>query len=517
MVENLNPTAELFGDVPADQRQRIVSGMRWTLWLSAISFPFSYGTTILLARTSPEAIGTYGLLNVYIGVVMGLFYLGGDPVAIRYIPELNNERRLSFLISYFLIICVATIPWLVVAAIWPEKLHYLLGEGASAAFQLLVLILAPLSILTSLVGAALKGMLEIAWAQTVARLVTIGSFLVYTIFFFAWPSVLSRSYTEVIWGTYLGLSALGAMLGLQRLLHLTAWPGSFRSLRFFLPPRFWQYTLSLQQLSALGFFTQRLDVILVLNFGDLALLGKYVAVVTLAESIRLINRFFVDTLLPSLTNMLATRNLTAASDVFHTHMRILFLVNTASTLGLILLAGPVTALLGAKYTSLSTLVVLLALLVGLSAPSGVGGTLLSSVGKQQRAVWTTLGQVGLYASLFLLLWPRWNLLGAAVAYGVAWVVGNFLLLFIAKHSVPFHFSVTRDYAVFGVIAAAAAFVARRQAFGLATGLLVWAAAIGLFVLFGKYSAAECLRLFKCFFPFQALRRFGRNRQGADAP
>ena len=96
-------------EVPHHQRRQIVSGMRWTVWLSAVSIPFSYGTTVLLARTSPEAIGTYGLLSVYIGAVLGLFYLGGDAVAIKFIPELDPERRLSFLVSYFTIVCLAVL------------------------------------------------------------------------------------------------------------------------------------------------------------------------------------------------------------------------------------------------------------------------------------------------------------------------------------------------------------------------------------------------------------------------
>jgi len=475
--------------------------MRWTVWLSAVSLPFSYGITILLARVSPEAIGTYGLLSVYIAVVLGLFYLGGDPVAIKYIPELDPRQRISFLSSYFLIICLATLPWLAIAAIWPHKLHYLLGQNASPSFQLLILCLAPLSILASLVGAGLKGMLEIGWAQVMARLITLGSFLVYAILFFAWPGLLARSYTLVIWGTYLGLCALSTALGLWRLLPLSGWQGSWRSLRFFLPAGFWHYTLSLQQLSALGFFTQRLDAVLVLNFGNLAVLGEYVALITLAETIRLISRFFVDTLLPSLTNMIAARNLAAASDVFAIHMRILFLANTASTCGLILLARPITALLGARYASLSPLVILLALFVGLSTPSSVGGTLLSSIGKQQRGVWVALGQVGLYVGFFLFLWPRWQLLGAVLAYGLAWVVSNFLLLVVGRLSSPFPFSVTRDYFVFTLIACFAAEGARLKPLGIASGLLAWAGALGLFLILAQYRIAECRRLIQCFSPF----------------
>src|SRR5437879_4141786 len=106
--------------VPAHQRERIISGMRWTLWLSVLSAPFGYATTILLARTGPEVIGPYGLLIVYIGMVSTLFYLGGDAVVIKFMPELEPEKRFAFLISYFSVIMAALVPWLAAAALWPE-------------------------------------------------------------------------------------------------------------------------------------------------------------------------------------------------------------------------------------------------------------------------------------------------------------------------------------------------------------------------------------------------------------
>lgn len=486
--------------------------MRWTVWFSAISIPFSYGTAILLARTSPEAIGTYGLLSVYIGVVLGLFYLGGDAVAIRFIPALDPEKRLSFLTSYFFVVCLSVVPWLAAAAIWPGKLHYLFGEQAGQRFQLVLLILSPLSILASLVGAALKGMLEISWAQIINRLVTIGSFFVYATLFFIRRPLLAHSYAKVIWATYLVLCAVGVLVGLQRLFYLNKWRGSWRSVKFFLPEGFWRYTLSLQQFSALSFFAQRLDAILVLNFGNLALLGQYVALITLADSLRQISRFFLDTLLPSLTTMVAARNLAAAANAYRVHMRIVLLANTCITFGLVLLARPITALLGVKYVGLTPLVIILALLIGLSTPSSVGNTVLQSIGKQQRAVGVAMAQIAIYVVLFAFLWPRWQLTGAVLTYGITWLISNWLNFAIAELSSPFPVSITREYTTFGVIAIAAAILAKTNDIGFAFGLMVWTASIALFLVTARYKTTECKELVRLFLPFSFAHRVLNGRK-----
>jgi O-antigen/teichoic acid export membrane protein len=503
MAENITTAARLL-DIPAVQRERIVSGMRWTVWLSVLAIPFSYGTAIILARTSPEAVGTFGLLGVYIGLSLGLFYLGGDAVAIKFIPELAPEKRLSFLVSYFLIICLAVVPWILIAAIWPRSLHHVLGSEASQSFELFLIILSPLTMLASLVSAALKGLLEIGWAQVIWRLSTIASFFVYAILFFLSRATLAHSFPLIIWGTYLVLCVAGAAAGFWRLWQFCGWRNYWRSLKFFVPRGFWSYTLSLQQGSALNFFTGRLDVILILNFGGLAVLGKYVAVITLAAAIRLISTYFIGTLLPSLTNTLAEGNKAGAAAAFHTHMRIIFFVSATSTYGLVLFASPIAALLGPQYAGLSSTIMLTALLIGVSTPGGMGGTLLSSVGKQQRAVYISLGQITLYLIMFALLWPTYGLIGAVLAYGISWVLGSAALLLIAMLSSPFEFSATRDYCVFGGVAVASAFVEHWMMPGLGKGLALWLGAVGLFLALGRYDVEECKTLLHCIIPLSRL-------------
>jgi len=501
-------TIGILSEVPDVQRRQIISGMRWTVWLSVFAIPFSYATTVILARTSPEAVGTYGLLGVYIGLNLGIFYLGGDAVAIKFIPELQPEKRPSFLVSYFLVICLAVLPWIAAGAIWPQGLQHLFGKEAGASFELLLLILSPIPMLGSLVSAALKSVLDIGWAQLIYRLATISSFLVYSSFYFFSRSTLARHYPLVIWVTYLAVCLGGAVGGFYRLWRVAGWSRYWRQIRFFLPRGFWSYTFALQQGSALNFFLGRLDVILLLNLGGLALLGKYVAVITLAQAIRLISYYFIGALLPSLTNTLADGNKAGAAAVFHTHMRILFLVSAASTCGLILLAYPIASLFGPEYAGLAPLIALVALLIGICTPGGMGGTLLSSIGKQQRIVYVSLTQLAIYLLLFAWMWPRYRLTGAVLAYGISWVAGNLAGITVARLSSPFRFPLTRDYVVLAAVAGAAALVAHFATLGLASGLGLWLVALALFLLLGRYSMEECKALLHCFIP---LARFSPDR------
>jgi len=486
---------------PPALRGRIVSGMRWTLWLSVLTVPFSYGTSVLLARTSPEVIGTYGLLMVYIGVVASLFYFGGDSIIIKFVPELSAERRLSFLASYLLVILAFVVSCLGFTALWPKSLQYLFGDRGGVAFQLLILCLSPLYILFSLVLAAHKAVLEMRWAQMLARVLTVGSFLCYAVLYVGNHNLLETHYTGLIWSVYLGLTALATVIGLKHLVQLPEWRCDWRQLRFFLPPGFWHYTLTTEQVSITAFLIARLDFILIMNLGGLELLGKYVAVVTIADILRTGNRFFCDTLFPSLTNVLASGNDRAGSQVFSMNLRLLFLVNLAGICVLALFIDPILALFGPHYTSLRSMFILMLLFGGLAGPGSIGGILLSSVGKQQRAFWVYLGQLVVFLALFFGLWPKWHLSGVVLATGLSSMASSIAVLFVAKASSHLVFAARRTYAAFVCFGAAAGFAAiYLKPFSLVSGAGIAVAVLGLFLWAGRYRMQECKELLQCFLP-----------------
>jgi O-antigen/teichoic acid export membrane protein len=500
---NSRPEArtELLTSVPREMRSRIVSGMRWTVWLSVIAAPFSYCTNILLARVGPEVLGTYGLLGVYMSLVTCIFYLGGDAVCIKFIPELEPPDRLPFFASYFTLICLTLLPWLVVAYFWPAGTQYIFGREHNPSFYFVVIALSPVYILFLMVAAALKGTLEIRSAQIVLRMLPIGAFLFYLVLFFGFKPVLAARATGIIWGIFLGITGVAAISGFRRLLHLPSWQGFSRHLRFQIPQGFWRFTLATQQSSVLGFFISRTDYLLIINFAGLSVLGKYVALMTLPSMIPVINNYFLDTLLPSLTNLIAARNWAGASEVLCVHMRILFVISAASTYGLILFAAPLTAVFGSKYTSLVPGVILGSVLIGIASPGLAGGTMLISVGKQQRTVWLQAGQLVFYVLLFFALWPRFQLLGAAVAYGISILVSYLAMLVVAKRSVPIAFAVSKDYFIFAFLATGCATLALLlMPLGVGTGILSWLLALGFFLLIGRYRLAECKQLVGYFLP-----------------
>jgi O-antigen/teichoic acid export membrane protein len=484
----------LLNAVPAEVRLRIFSGLRWALWLTLLSTPFSYGITVLLARTGPEVLGTYGTLTVYLAAVTCFFYLGGDTVSIKFLPELPRERRASFLLSYALVVGVWFCGWLVLLTAWPESLRLLLGDAGDRGLHLLFIGLASVSLVLNLVVGALKGLLEIQLAHALVRLITVAQCLAYAVLFLALPGLLARQYGTLVWVLYLALALVAAVVGVVALFGSGRLALSRRDLRFWLPPGFWAFALSSQVVSVVWFFLGQLDALLIINFGDVAELGRYVAIMSVALVARVVSSLVMETLLPALTNARASGGRAAASEVFTMYWRLLLIVNTALGCALILFVGPISRLLGPEYVARQPLLVLGTLLVVLASPGWIGGSLLSSVGEQHRTIYIGLGQLAVFVALFAAWWPAWRLTGAVLAYGTSLLASHSALLLVARRHVPLDFTALREYFKFAAVVSVAAVASARLPLPLPLAVVAWVVAVAGFLAWSRYRPAECLEL-----------------------
>jgi O-antigen/teichoic acid export membrane protein len=345
------------------------------------------------------------------------------------------------------------------------------------------------------------------------------SFVVYGSLFLIAPAFLRTHYRPIIWTTYLTLTGIAAIIGLGRVWRLTRASHDQKRPTFVLPHGFWPYTLSLQQQSMISMVAGRLDYVVLLNLGGLAVLGQYVAVMTIAEMLRMITGYFLDPLLPALTNVLATGNRAGAARVFETTLRLVFAVVGGATYILIFFVGPIIKVMGPEYVALRPLFIIMISCAGIWAPGSAGNVLLTSLGKQQRAVWIMIGQTGLFVGTLVLVYERWQLLGAIVAYGSALLVSGILMLALAGYRTGVQISFVRTYLIFCLttgIAASASVV--WKSFGPVEAATASISALGLFLWGAGYTIAECKSMVRYYIPHDLFDRWlGSERIIAEQP
>ncbi|MGA9350949.1 MAG: hypothetical protein WBW48_19390, partial [Anaerolineae bacterium] len=147
-----------------------VIGAKWTLGLSLAVIPLSYGTNIILGRTSPEALGTYGFLAVLMSVVATFFMFGGSQVIVKFLPELDSEKARAFLLGYAALTFGVAATLLFLIILNPATLAYLTRKEIAVRFLPYLCVLAPIVLIQYISLAVLQARMEIKWMSIVSKL-----------------------------------------------------------------------------------------------------------------------------------------------------------------------------------------------------------------------------------------------------------------------------------------------------------------------------------------------------------
>ena len=479
--------------------RQLVSGLRWTLWLSVLTAPCGYVTSILLARVGPAAIGEYGLLSLYVAITSVFLFLGGPAVAIRFIPLVQRRDANRFFWSYLIVALLAALPFQVAAAIWPAGLRFVFGEIGTWRFHVLLVFLADIYILFHLVIAGLKGLLELKLAQVLLRAVTVASFLVYAAVYVSMPGLISAHFHLVIWCTYIGITVVITVVALRRFLTLV--PPQENRFRLILPDGFWRYTLGLQASSVLGFLSTKLDYLLVLNAGGIATLGRYVALMTLVSLVPMFATFVLDSYLPSLTTLLSAGDVAAAERVTRRYVRLICLSGAGAISFMSIFAGPLVQMLGPHYSELTAVLRIALPFAGVQIGNWIIGTIFSGAGLPQRDAFAKAVRTILFVAAFQPFWQSAHFLGAVWIWGIAETSYQLLGLGLLHGKLRFRLHLFGAYLPMLAVAVSLTYVTRLfDAYGTPAGVAGWLVSMVIFLALARYSQEELAGLWRTVVP-----------------
>jgi O-antigen/teichoic acid export membrane protein len=487
--------------VPAEFQSRIVSGMRWTVWATALTAPLTYCVSALLARVSPEVVGVYGLTSIYSWFVSTFLFLGGGAVVMKFTPQLRKEKRLSFLACYLLVVLVLALPWQIAGTLKPSILRYAFGTSGSQALHVLLLWLAPFYVFYLLVDAALASLLEIRYQQLLRRFACIAAFVIYSGAYFLSRGFLAQHYVALIWTAYLGLSTAIAVAGALRVVKVCKGHLDAMSLSMFLPAGFWKYTLGVQASSMLGLFSS-LAGILTLNVGGISSFGRFVALMAIVALIDRPVKLVLSTFLPSLTNALELPEREAASAVVALWSRLVLGCAAAGVIVLWGLAAPLVNLFGSGYAELVLLVPIACAGAAIDALNQLAAAVLYAISRPYANMAGQLVRLVTLLACFWPLWTRYHLLGtvvALIASQAAQCVAQIAVLAASKDF--FKAALSRTLAPYaGTLVAVLICSHMSTSWSLGERMATCTGLVAAFFLAGRYTAKELAAMVRVLVP-----------------
>jgi len=391
-----------------------VIGARWTLGLSLAVIPLSYGTNIILGRTGPEALGTYGFLAVLMSVVATFFMFGGSQVIVKFLPELDSEKARAFLLGYAALIFGVAATLLFVIILHPATLAYLTRSEIDVRFLPYLCVLAPIVLIQHISLAALQARMEIKWMSIVSKLTPVLYFFCFLALRLSLRSRFARHGFLAIVAVVIGSNVVSLLLAVYQV-----WTKVIRqmgsSIQAFFPQGFWYFATIIHLSTVALFILDSFDQAFVVSRFDLSELGLYRAPLVTAQSVRWMPLILTQTMLPLFSNLLARREEQYIRFVYARLTRYGVLGTSTVALILILFSRQILGLFGEAYVATSSVLAILAGVFILSAISTVNSSMIVATG---RVGWgAASGLIGSTAQIILslMLTDRLGLNGIAIA------------------------------------------------------------------------------------------------------
>ncbi len=483
-----DPTAAAFD-------RRIARNIAGSFIISVATIPFGYLITLILARVSPEAVGTYSLLGIYLGVISSVLYFGGGTVTIHFMAELSRGKRLPFFVSYYALSLVVTGLTAVLLILVPALASFLFGSRADIGLPLLLLVCAPLPLFYFASLATLRGLMAVTVAQTLMRSLTIGACLVYGYVVLFHRDVFEREYTKIVIIPYFAILLILSILAFRRVLREMG--ATVSGLAFYLPPGFWSFALAVQAASMLALMHRKIDQIVLVWALGLSQLGIYFVLVQLAEASVLLNMFFLDGVFPAMVNLRVRQRFDKIAELYQSTARHLLLISSSMTFLIIALAGPVLSIFGSQYAASRDALLLFLLFTSIDSLGPLNHNLL--IGMKEVNTWVVIQfiRVSTFLSLFALWGDRYGLVGIVAARGLAWCLAGALAYWVVLRKMPTKLRIPRQFFLhvgISVTLVLLGYLRPETGWAWIWGIVLYLVALAAFLVFGGYKFSEFKQL-----------------------
>jgi O-antigen/teichoic acid export membrane protein len=213
-----------------------------------------------------------------------------------------------------------------------------------------------------------------------------------------------------------------------------------------------------------------------------------------------VSGFFLDNMLPILTNLMARLGPDAVRTAYRQGARLNQVIGTGCSLVLLCLGDVALSTFGVGYKEYWLVLLILVLCTGIVSNLGIlNAHLLTGLGKVDRLLGCQAIQVAAFLIAFSVLKRKSSLLMLAIAQGIGMIIGLISTMVGTREFLPFRLRVPREFvATVIVLIGASSFAIWAHPMHLGLSLfLLFACLISLFLL-GGYRWAEILAIVSLF-------------------
>ena len=397
---------------PGASRRRAVRGVRAALLLNLLALPLSFVTNMILARISPEALGVYGAVQIFVGWSFTFLVLGGANVFTRFVPALDEPDRISFLRSYTAVVAAVCAGVAVVAFLVPGAVEAILRPLGAPDPASAVLLVAASSVCI-MAGWYLYADKESTWAVGVEKLVILGFFVTGLAALAGPQEAMRRGDASFLWRAAFVVYATAAAVALWRIARTPAFAARRRG--WLLPHGFWPVVGFTHTEKLVSYVYVALAPSVIVLWVDLRTLGFLHAALRYTVLMTAFPAAVMAVLGPELRRLVAGGDRDEAVRQASFAVRIGTIALAPVVFALVVFAEPAMAVFGPSFREQADLLRWVAPSVLAGPVVLCGASFAVAVGVFRAYLQASIIYVVIAMALLAVLVPGWGVIGAAAA------------------------------------------------------------------------------------------------------
>lgn len=469
-------------------KKKALKSAKWMIVTSVISMLFSYLTNVQLGNISPEVLGVYSAVNVFISSLTTFVGMGGAVVLSNYFPKMETDAQKTGLFKLYCVMSGAMyVVFALAVLLFPEINELLSGGLVGVPKYVALFVMAPVFIIMTLLSYLLTAMLEARISNVMTKMYTCLLPVVLLVCGLVDKTLIERYLSLIVFLTVivanLGAIALGVVF-IKRERVIVKVKG------IYIPKGFAVFSLATFLQALFSFLYKNADKMFLISLGNMGQLGYYQAIISILTLVEFIPSLLGNVTIPYFSNILKMGDKHEVADSYERIEKYMLFFLVSCILGVLALSDFVLGIFGEEYKAYGYLLMILLAGKCIASLGFTNTPMLVSLEKNGIRLLNSMAQIAIQFAITFLTIDSLGILGVVLGrvIGVccAQLYPQLYILFKSGYKIKI------SAAYFVGIAAVVAVCALKLALGLNLALSIAVSAVAwlLFVWLGGFGKRD---------------------------
>ena len=432
-------------------KRKALKSAKWMVLTSIFSICCSYVSNILLGQISPETLGIYSAVNVFISSLTTFVGMGGAVVLSNFFPKTDSEVQKTQLLHTYIAVSFGMYAiFIAVILLFPQMNNLLSGRMEGAIKYVALFIMAPICVAMTVISYLLIALLEARISNIMTKLYTMLLPIVLLVVFLIDKGLLERHLALIIFLSAITANILAIILGVSFIKREGV---LCRAKGFYVPKGFWGFLATTFLQALFSFLYRNADKMFLISLEDLGQLGYYQAIISIFTLVEFVPSLLGNVTIPYFSNIIKLGDKREVETSYERIEKYMLFFLVSCVIGVISLSDIALNMFGDGYIDFKYLLIIL--LVGKCIASlGFTNTpMMVVLEKNWLRLLNGAIQILIQFTITIFTVRPLGILGVVLGRAVGACASQIIPQYTVKYRSGFHITVSKAY-FFGIICTA---------------------------------------------------------------